>query len=154
MCRGDRPVAPTGVGDGDQPGCADWERRLSSAKDEAPENGHFRKCLCNHSGMEPESQFFRRTIVFLTAPLAQLVEQRTLNPRVGGSSPPGCTTEFPLSSPERVSSVCFLRSAAAIQSTSSVFSCNVRLSAETPVFVSKERCTLKCAFPADWKRWL
>ena len=82
--------------------------------------------------------FFAATIVFLTAPLAQLVEQRTLNPRVGGSSPPGCTTEFPLSSPERVSSVCFLRSSAAIQPIASVFSCNVRLSAETPAFVGKE----------------
>ena len=95
------------------------------------------ECLYNHSGMEPESQFFRRTIVFLTAPLAQLVEQRTLNPRVGGSSPPGCTTEFPLSSPERVSSVCFLRSSAAIQSTASVFFCDLQLSVETPAFVGK-----------------
>ncbi len=31
MCRGDRPVAPTGAGDGDQPDCADRERRLLSA---------------------------------------------------------------------------------------------------------------------------
>ena len=30
MCRGDRPVAPTGVGDGDQPGCADRKRRLGA----------------------------------------------------------------------------------------------------------------------------
>ncbi len=27
MCGGDRPVAPTGVGGGDQPGCADREHR-------------------------------------------------------------------------------------------------------------------------------
>ncbi len=30
MCRDDRPVAPTDVGDGDQPDCADRKRRLEA----------------------------------------------------------------------------------------------------------------------------
>ncbi len=33
MCRGDRPVAPTGAGDGDQPDCAELRAPASVGKE-------------------------------------------------------------------------------------------------------------------------
>ena len=47
MCRGDRLVTLTGMGDGDQPGCADWERRLSPATTESADLSRY---LCEPSG--------------------------------------------------------------------------------------------------------
>ena len=69
MCRDDRPVTPTDVGDGDQPGCACWERRLLSAKDEVPENVLFRRMsmqsLRDGAGIAifpPHNRVFDRTL--------------------------------------------------------------------------------------------
>jgi hypothetical protein len=56
-------------------------------------------CSCDYNGGAPhdtrvaaERVHSRRSPTLRGAPLAQLAEQRTLNPQVGGSSPPGRTT--------------------------------------------------------------
>ncbi len=55
MCRGDRPLAPTGASDDDQPDCADRKRRLSSAKVHAEGRapGHTKVCIPGGCPLQP-----------------------------------------------------------------------------------------------------